>query len=63
MTVMMDPRCLEWRFEFKTNEGNGSRQRLRFFFAAVAPSLLPLWEKVDRVLTGYIGNRIDRRQG
>jgi hypothetical protein len=26
-------------------------------------SLLPLWEKVARVLTGYMGNRIDRRHG
>src|ERR1041385_358521 len=48
MTVMIDPRCLEWLFEFKTNEGSGGRQGgvrnfstaplLSFMFATARPT-------------------------
>jgi hypothetical protein len=50
MTVMTNPRCLEWLFGFKTNEAGGNRQGERIFFVSDggALPLLPLWEKVDR---------------
>jgi hypothetical protein len=32
MTVMIDPRGLEWLFGFKTNEADGSRQGAAKFF-------------------------------
>src|SRR5438105_3144493 len=44
MTVMIDPRCLEWLFGFKTSEEGGNRQGSEIFCGARS-SLLPLWEK------------------
>src|SRR5689334_13843427 len=67
MTVMIDPRCLEWLFEFKTNEGSGGRQGgvRNFSTAPLPPSYLVgeggiggLWplsrscERFTRAMTG-----------
>jgi hypothetical protein len=51
MTVMIDPRGLEWLLAFKTNEGGGSRQgcenfRWRHYL------LFTSWEKVVRAAFG-----------
>jgi hypothetical protein len=37
VTVMVDPRGLEWLFEFKTNEESPSRQGARNFSTAPLP--------------------------
>src|SRR5690349_10229648 len=41
MTVMIDPRGLEWLLGFKTNEGSGSRQGARKIFDGATTSFLP----------------------
>src|SRR5690348_1251298 len=58
MTVMIDPRCLEWLSAFKTNGEGGSRQGHENFRRC--HDLPPLsWEKVARAALG--GRLLERR--